>query len=79
MSPTDRSKSVCNCCVIEVFVAFFMLSRCFFDFSVVVGAFVVRLSQISSFFPLRKNHIRLGMSIFRICQGITLVSTDTIS
>ena len=26
-----------------------MLSRCFLDFSVVVGAFVIGLSQISSF------------------------------
>ena len=27
-----------------------MLSRCFFDFSVSVGAFVIGLSQTSSFF-----------------------------
>ena len=27
-----------------------MLSRCFMDFSVSVGAFVIGLSQISSFF-----------------------------
>ena len=29
-----------------------MLSRCFFDFSVGVGAFVIGLSQISSFFTI---------------------------
>ena len=46
VTPTDRPKSVRNRCVIEVF----MLSRRFLDFSVVVGAFVIGLSQISSFF-----------------------------
>ena len=49
-TPTDRPKSVCNRCVIEVLVAFFVLSRCFLDVSVGVGAFVIELSQISSFF-----------------------------
>ena len=34
-----------------------MLSRCFLDFSVSVGAFVIGLSQISSFFPLIYNHV----------------------
>ena len=37
---------------IVVFSKFFMLSRCFFDFSVGVGTFVTGLSQISSFFSL---------------------------
>ena len=32
-----------------------MLSRCFLDFSVGVGAFVTGLSQISSFFLLISN------------------------
>ena len=40
------SRSAINRCVIAVFV----LSRCFLDFSVGVGAFVIWLSQISSFF-----------------------------
>ena len=31
-----------------------MLSRCFFDFSVSVGAFVIGLSQISSFYSFNK-------------------------
>ena len=39
ITPTDRPKSVRNRCVIEVLVAFFMLSRCFLDFSVGVRAF----------------------------------------
>ena len=31
-----------------------MLSRCFLDFSVGVGAFVIGLCQISSFFPCNR-------------------------
>ena len=50
VTPTDRRNSVCNRCVIEVFGGVFVLSRCFLDFSVGVGAFVIGLSQISSFF-----------------------------
>ena len=50
VTPIDRPKSVLNRCVIEVFGGVFMLSRCFLDFSVGVGAFVIGLSQISSFF-----------------------------
>ena len=50
VAPTDRPKSVRNRCIIEVFVGVFVISRCFWDFSVAVGAFVIWLSQISSFF-----------------------------
>ena len=50
VTPTDRPKSVRNHCVIEVFGGVFVLSRCFLDFSVGVGVFVIGLSQISSFF-----------------------------
>ena len=54
---TDRPKSVCNRCVIEVFDGVFTLSRCVLYFSVGVGAFVIGLSQISSFFSLQvKTH-----------------------
>ena len=49
VDPTDRPKSVCNLCVIEVSGGVFVLSRCFLDFSVAVGAFVIGLSQISFF------------------------------
>ena len=45
---TDRPKSVCNRCVIEVFGGVFV-SCCFLDFSVAEGVFVIGLSQISSF------------------------------
>ena len=55
MSPsvtqTDRPKSVCNRCLIGVFLALFVLSLCPFDISVGVGAFVIGLGQISSFLP----------------------------
>ena len=50
ITPTDRPKSVRNRCVIEVFGGVFVLSRCFLGFSVGEGAFVIGLSQISSFF-----------------------------
>ena len=50
VTPTDHPMSVTNRCVIEVFGGVFMLSRCFLDISVGVGAFVIGLSQISSFF-----------------------------
>ena len=51
-TPTDRPKSVRNHCVIEVFGGVFVLSRCFLDFSVGVGALFIGLSQISFFFSL---------------------------
>ena len=51
-TPTDRLKSVQNRCVIDVFGGVFVLLRCFLDFSVGVGAFVIGLSQISSFFSV---------------------------
>ena len=49
VTPTDRPKSVRNRYVIELFVALFVLSLCPFDISAGVGAFVIGLSQISSF------------------------------
>ena len=48
----DRPKSVRNRCVIEGFWSVFVLSLCFLDFYVGVGAFVIGLSQIFSFFSL---------------------------
>ena len=52
VTPTDRPKSVHNRCVIEGFGGVFVLSCSFFDFSLGVCAFVIGLSQISSFFLL---------------------------
>ena len=50
VTPTDRPMSVRNSSVIELFEALFVLSFCPFDISVGVWAFVIGLSQISSFF-----------------------------
>ena len=53
VTPTDRPKSVLNRCVIEVFGGVFVLWRCFLDFPVCVGAYVIGLSQISPFFSVQ--------------------------
>ena len=50
VTPSDRPKSVRNRCVIELFGDVFVLSCCPFDISGGIGAFVIGLSQISSFF-----------------------------
>ena len=55
VTPTDRPKSVRNRYLIELFVALFVFSLCPFDISVGVGAFVIGLSQISSFLSLCTN------------------------
>ena len=52
---TDRPKSVRNCCLIELFVALFVLLLCPFDISVGIGAFIIGLGQISSFLSSFKN------------------------
>ena len=51
VTPIDRPKSDCNRCVIEVFVVVFLCCHVAFwiYFSVGVGAFVIGMSQISSF------------------------------
>ena len=49
VTPTDRPKSVRNCCLMELFVALFVLLFCPFYISVGIGAFVIGLGQISSF------------------------------
>ena len=48
--PTDRPKSVRNRCVIELFCGVVCVVTLPFYISVGVGAFVIGLSQISSFF-----------------------------
>ena len=50
VTPTDRPKSVRNRCIIEFFVALFVFSLYPFYNSVGIGASVIGLSQISSFF-----------------------------
>ena len=50
VTPTDRPKSVRNRCVIELFYYVVCVVICPFDSSVGIGAFVIGLSQVSSFF-----------------------------
>ena len=69
VTPTDRPKLVRNYCVIEVFGGVFVLSRCFLDFSVDVGAFVRGLSQSDLFLFLITKFVRLFHKdkISRVC------------
>ena len=50
VNPTDRPKSVRNRCVIELFCGVVCIVTFLFDISASVRAFVIGLSQISSFF-----------------------------
>ena len=52
VTPTDRPKSVRNCCVIEVFGGVCVCCPLVFEFSVGIGVFVIGLGQISFFFSL---------------------------
>ena len=52
VTPTDRPKSVRNRCLIELFCGVVCVVTAPFDISVGVGAFVIGLSQISSFLSL---------------------------
>ena len=47
-----------------------MLSRCFFDFSVGVGAFVIGLSQISSFSYVKMKKIARNGPKFPRCRFV---------
>ena len=57
VTPTDRPKSVRNRCLIELFCGVVCVVTARFDISVGVGAFVIGLSQISSFLSLHKQRI----------------------
>ena len=65
ISPTNRPKSVHNRCEIEVFYGDFVLSCCFLKFSVGVRAFVMGLSQNSSFFSSHYESL-LRLAMFKI-------------
>ena len=71
VTQTDRPKSVRNRCVIKVFGVGFVLSRCFLDFSGGVWAFVIRSSQISSFFSSLLSSVIdiLNVQYFRFTQS----------
>ena len=81
VTPTDRPKSVRNRCVIKVFDG---ILCCLVAFSVGVEAFVIGLSQISSFFLSCtcvwnnwKGLVVLcdrGLLVFAACTWLTLVS-----
>ena len=58
VTPTDRTKSVRNRYVIEVFGGVFVLSLCFVELSVGLRVFVIELSQILSFLFL--SHLDPG-------------------
>ena len=53
VTPTDHPKLIHNRCVIEVLVVVFVMPLCFLELSVGVRAFVIGLSQISSFSSLK--------------------------
>ena len=68
---TDRPKSVCNRCVIEVFCQFVFL-----DFSVGVRAFVIELSQTSSFFCCFLERCYNVLSVKKFLENGTSCSDD---
>ena len=70
VTPTDHPKSVRVVVLSKFLLEFFVLSRCFLDFSVGVGAFVIGLSQISSFFSFY-NLIRCIATCFGDAPHIT--------
>ena len=50
VTPSDRPKSVCTRCVIDLFGDVFVLSCCLFDIFVGIRAVVIGLSHIFIFF-----------------------------
>ena len=67
-----RPKSVRNRCIIELFVTLFVLSLYPFDNYVGIGAFVIGLSYISSYFFLSNKFLDLIDWLFHI---LDIVST----
>ena len=59
VTPTDRPKSVRNRSVMELFCGVVCVVILPFDISVDVGAFVIGLSQISSFFSLTLSRLQI--------------------
>ena len=79
-TPTDRPKSVLNRCVLEGFGCVFVLSRCFLDFSLGVGAFVIVPCQISSFSYcyIDKPELR-SLRLQKVIEGQSLSVTCTVT
>ena len=74
VTPTDRPKSVRNCCLMELFVALFLLSSFPFDISVGVGAFVIGLGQISSFLSLLLFNDSVFIELLRHNLNLFIIS-----
>ena len=66
VTPTDHPKLVRNRWVIDLFVALLVLSLWPFDISAGVGAFVIGLSKISSFFSSSFFEVFLNNQFFII-------------
>ena len=71
VTPTDLPKSVRNRCVIEVFGSVFYVVTLLFYVSVDVGAFVIGLSQISSFFSYVENTITMTIQFRKSRTALT--------
>ena len=75
VTPTDRPKSVCNRCVIELFcVAFYVLSLCPFNISVGIGALVITLPFLS-FYKFQRDELINYLSFINEQAGPTLMSS----
>ena len=74
--PTYRPKSVLNQ---SNFLGRFLLSRCFLDFSVGVGAFAIGLSKIFSFISSYNLYgsMQVWQLVERVGQHGTLILSDT--
>ena len=79
VTPSDRPKSVRDRCVIELFVALFVLSLCPFDISAGVGAFGKRTESDLFLFLLltgdRPSHsLMVSLAAFISCTDGKLSS-----
>ena len=71
VTPSDRPNSVRNRCVIEVFGGVFVLSHCFIDFSVSVGAFFHRTGSDLYFFRSFFSYISQLVRFARCCTSVS--------
>ena len=74
VTPTDRPKSVRNRYVIELFCGVVYVVTLPFDISVGVWAFVIGLSQISSFFS--QNHLSTILYLIHVNKWTVLSLTS---
>ena len=74
-TPTDRPKSVRNRCLIELFCGVVCVVTLPFDISVGVGAFVIGLSQISSFFSFTDLNLKGKLSWYTTSPSVLKCSS----